>query len=134
MHPERLHALVVDREPRVRSTVKSVLSAIGFQVKETGDARDAVSIVDRQPCLDLLVTEAQPLNFDGRTLADRYLTICPLGRVIMMSRFGEVDAINAESTGGWIFLPRERVGEMLLPALKNLVYRKRRIVLPDSCC
>lgn len=123
-------ALVVDREPQVRAVVKSVLSGLGFCVTETDDGRHALAVVRTKPCLDLLVTETQPSRIDGRMVAESFLLACPLGRVIMTSHTEDVDTINCESTGAWIFVPRKRVGDSLPEALRAIgLACPRRVVL-----
>jgi len=138
-----LDALVVDRDPRIRSEVKYALTGMGFCVTETDDGRHAQAIMEETSCLDLLVTETDPPRVGGQTLAERYLVACPLGFVVLMSHSENVDAINGESTARWVFLPRKRAPELVREAIKGMIYRRRAIVIAgddqspkpqDGCC
>lgn len=119
---ERLtpRSLVVDKEPTVRSTAKSVLSELGFRVVETDDGRHALSLVQMKPCFDLLVTETEPTGVDGRTLAESFMLACRLGRVVMMSAADDVEPVNVESTGAWFFLPKRRLSDMLVDVVRSV--------------
>jgi len=134
MHLDVQEALVVDKESGVRSEVKSVLSRIGFCVTETDDGRHALALVKTKPCLDLLVTEAQPPRIDGRTVVEAFLLACPRGRAIMTSRAEDVDTINCERTGAWIFVPRSRIADALPEALRavGLAYYQRVVLLAEN--
>jgi len=133
---ERLspRSLVVDKEHAIRSTAKSVLSELGFHVVDTDDGRHASSLLRTKPCFDLLVTETEPQGVDGKTLAESFMLQCRLGRVVMMSVADDVDAVNGESTGAWIFVPKQRLSEMLVEAVRRvgLAQPQRAVLLVDD--
>jgi CheY-like chemotaxis protein len=123
-------ALVVDREPTVRSTVKSVLSGLGFRVVDTPNGLYALSLAQSKPSFDLLVTETQPKGIDGKTLAESFLLASRLGRVVMMSAADDVDAVNGESAGAWVFVPKQRLAELLVEAIRDIgMAQPERVVL-----
>jgi len=129
---ERLspRSLVVDKEPTVRSTAKSLLSDLGFSVVDTDDGRHALSLVQTKPCFDLLVTESGPPGVDGKTLADSFMQASRLGRVVMLSTADDADAVNGESTGAWVFLPKQRLPQVLVEAVRRLgLAQPQRVVL-----
>ncbi len=128
--PERRTALVVDDEPPVRSTVKSILSEIGFHVVESENGRHALSFLQTKPCLDLLVTETRPPEVDGRTLAETFMLQCPLGRTILLSEHADTTDINIESTGAWTFIPKQRLSEVLIHAIRRIGFgHPQRVIL-----
>ena len=45
---------------------------------------------------------------------------CRLGRVVMMSAADDVDAVNVESTGAWVFLPKQRLSQLLVEAVRRI--------------
>jgi DNA-binding NtrC family response regulator len=129
---ERLspRSLVVDKEPTVRSTVKSVLAGLGFCVVDTDDGRHALSLLQAKPCFDLLITETEPPGVDGKTLADSFMLASRLGRVVMMSAVDDVDSVNVESNGAWVFVPKQRLSEMLVEAIRGIgLAQPQRVVL-----
>jgi CheY-like chemotaxis protein len=113
-------SLVVDKEPAVRSVATSILSGLGFVVVNAADGRQALSLIQTEPCFDLLVTETQPKGIDGRTLAESFMLASRLGRVIMISTGDDVEAVNGESTGAWVFVPKQRLSEVLGDAVQRL--------------
>lgn len=125
------HALVLDQQPGIRSAVNSILSSLGFRVTESECGRHALAIATRKPCLDLLISETQPLGVDAWTLATSFLRTCPVGRVVMMSGGDEeVDSINSESPGAWRFVPKSRLAGMLLEAIHSVgLLQPRRVIL-----
>jgi DNA-binding NtrC family response regulator len=119
---ERLspRSLIVDKESTVRSTARSVLSRLGFSVTDTSDGRYALSLIKDQQCFDLLVTESEPYGVAGNALAESFMLACRLGRVVIMSAADDVDAVNVESTGAWVFVSKRRLAETLVEAVRRI--------------
>jgi len=106
------------------------LSGLGFRVVDTASGRHALSLAQSKPSFDLLVTESEPPGVDGKTLADSFLLASRLGRVVMMSAADDVEAVNGESTGAWVFVPKQRLAELLVEALRNIgLAQPQRVVL-----
>ena len=123
-------ALVVEDETPVRVAVKSILSRIGFAVFESESGLRALALVRVKPCLDLLVTEAEPSEINGWKLAESFMRECPLGRVVLMPDHVDADALNAERTGAWIWVPKPQVTGMLGEAVQALgLAHPRRVIL-----
>jgi len=127
-------ALVVEDETPVRVAVKSSLSKIGFAVSESQSGLQALALVRVKPCLDLLVTEAEPPEIDGWKLAESFMRECPLGRVVLMPDRVDVGALNAESTGAWIWVPKSQLTGMLAEAVQalGLAHPRHVIVVVDD--
>jgi CheY-like chemotaxis protein len=113
-------ALVVDGDPPVRSTVRSILSEVGFHVVESDHGRHALSVLQASPCFDLLVTEVNPPEVDGRTLAESFMLKCPLGRTILLSEHVDTAAINIESNGAWAIVPKHRLPDVFIEAIRRI--------------
>jgi CheY-like chemotaxis protein len=110
-------ALVVDKDEAVRAMIRAILSRFGFRVIETADGWQAMSVVGEMPCLDLLVTDADPPGLNGTKLAESFLQRCPMSRAILTSSsLGG----GAEDGGAWIFVPKQQVAEVLLATLRAL--------------
>jgi len=43
-----------------------------------------------------------------------------LGRVVMMSAAVDVASVNEESTGAWVCVPKQRLSEMLVEAVRRI--------------
>jgi CheY-like chemotaxis protein len=113
-------ALVVERHAEAGAIIKSLLSSARFRVAESDDGPDALLIASKGPCLDLLVSEAQPPGIDGWTLATSFLEHCPLGRIVLTSAENEVDSINFESPARCRFVPEARLADMLLTTIESV--------------
>jgi DNA-binding response OmpR family regulator len=127
-------ALVVTSELQLRSTIRRVLTGIGFDVSESEHGRHALSVLQAKPCLDLLITEAQPPDIDGKRLAESFMEACPLGRAILVSDHPEEAGISDEGGGSWFVLPKQRLPELLVEALRKLglAHPKRVILLAED--
>jgi CheY-like chemotaxis protein len=111
-----------------------MLARIGFDVTESENGRHALSVLREKPCLDLLVTETQAPEVDGRTLAEAFMLECPPGRSILLSDHVDTAEINIESTGAWIFVPKQGVAELLVEAVRKigLAHPHRVILLAED--
>jgi len=123
-------ALVVDDEASVRETVGSILSEVGFRVVESEDGHHALSVLQSPPCFDLLVTETQPPGVDGAALAEQFMLKCPLARSVLLSGDGDTSAINVESNGAWVVIPKRQLADVFLAAIRHLgLGHPRRVIL-----
>jgi len=63
--------LVVEDEPEVRVFARDTLRGLGYGVREAGDGKAALDIIEHEPQLRLLLTDiGLPGGLDGRELAD----------------------------------------------------------------
>ncbi len=63
--------LVVEDEPDVRVFARDTLRGLGYAVREAGDGKAALEIIEREPQVRLLLTDiGLPGGLDGRELAD----------------------------------------------------------------
>jgi CheY-like chemotaxis protein len=123
-------ALVVDYDPSVRSTVRSILSVVGFDVVECNHGRHALAILQTSPGFDLLVTQTCPPEVDGRTLTESFMLKCPLGRTILLSEHLDTAAINNESNGAWTVIAKQYLSDVFLDALKSIGFgHPHRVIL-----
>ncbi len=123
-------ALVVERETSIRSLANSILLEMGFCVAETDDGRRALSLVQTEPSLDLLVAETQPAGVDGWVLVENFMRTCPLGRVILMTEDEHAETVNVESSGEWLFVPKQHLVERLAAAIQIVGFaHPRRVIL-----
>ena len=67
---------------------------------------------------------------DGWTLATSFLYEHPRSQVVLVSAEGEVDSINYESAGGWRFIPKPHLADMLLETLQQTGFQQpKRVIL-----
>src|SRR3970282_782901 len=81
--------LVVDDSPQIRTLVRDVLEMHGYRVFEAPSAREALEIAGRPGVhLDLLLTDIEMPEMNGRELADALRTRQPGLKVVFVSGYG----------------------------------------------
>jgi two-component system cell cycle sensor histidine kinase/response regulator CckA len=86
--------LVVDDEPKIRSLIRTLLTRQGYEILEASDGVEALSLCNRGPSPDLLLTDVVMPRMDGVQLAERVATLYPSVRVLYMSGKCEVESIQ----------------------------------------
>lgn len=76
--------LVVDDEPEVRSSTALLLETLGYLVLEASDARTALSALEEDRAVDLLLADlVLPGGVSGAELARQALARCPDLKVLL---------------------------------------------------
>jgi CheY-like chemotaxis protein len=68
--PMQATILVVEDDGDVREYVVSALTQLGYSVLEAGEASTALSVIERHPEVDMLLTDVGLPGLNGRQLAD----------------------------------------------------------------
>ena len=95
--------LLVDDVPAVRLSIRAALEAIGYQVLEAADGKEALDLLGSQ-AVDLIVTDLWMPNLDGVELLKRLRATNANIRVIAISGGGmrkpiDVSAALAQTWG-----------------------------------
>jgi two-component system response regulator HydG len=99
MHPARV--LVVDDEPALRFTVRSVLEDAGFEVLEAADGTAALAALDAGP-VHVIVTDLRMPGLDGMGLLRAVVGRPEAPRVVLVTAHGdERTAVEAIKAGAW---------------------------------
>ena len=114
---------------RSAGSVRSLLTEIGFHVTESDHGDHALSVINTDPCLDLLVTEARPPGVDAKALIRAFSLRCLLGRSIVLSEQADTAKANAESNGEWAVIAKEGLSDGLLEAIRNFGFGQRQCVI-----
>ena len=69
-------------EAQVRATSVAALRELGYNTFEAANGKDALSLIEKQPAIDLLFTDIVMPDMSGRQLADAVLAICPSIKVL----------------------------------------------------
>jgi DNA-binding NtrC family response regulator len=78
--------LVVDDEPKVRSSIRRLLEKLGYQVGEASDADSALSLIaGAKAAPDLVLTDIVLQGMSGRELAVRLSIEHPTVKLLLMS-------------------------------------------------
>ncbi len=90
--PQRLRILLVEDEPDVRETVRTMLSDIGATVVTAPDGVAALAILAEDHAIDAILTDiVMRGGIDGIALAERATAIRPGVRTAFMSGYAEFD-------------------------------------------
>ena len=122
---ERLRALVVDDEERMRLFVRRVLDDCGFETVVASDGDDAIALAAGEKPFDLLVTDEMMPRMAGHQLArymrERYLDI----KVLYLTGFR--DRVFAAKGSLWAdeaFLDKPCTPEGLRQAVSQLLFAR----------
>jgi CheY-like chemotaxis protein len=70
LSPMQLTILVVEDDPDVREYIVSALTQLGYSALEAADASTALSVIERHPEVDILLTDVGLPGINGRQLAE----------------------------------------------------------------
>lgn len=79
--------LVVEDEQRVRETNVEALRSLGYTVRHASDAREALSILETQPGVRLMLTDIVMPGMNGRELAERVGRAHPEVRILLATGY-----------------------------------------------
>jgi two-component system cell cycle sensor histidine kinase/response regulator CckA len=97
--------LLAEDEDGIRKLARYTLEAEGFTVVEAEDAESAVTLLESDRPIDLLITDLVMPGMDGRELASRVRGIHPEVGVVFISGYVP-DAHRLEGIPGALFLPK----------------------------
>jgi two-component system, cell cycle sensor histidine kinase and response regulator CckA len=118
--------LVVDDEPLVLRIIKGVLSMEGFRVLAAASAGEAMEVHEREPRIDLLLSDVVMPGVSGPELADVLLARDPGLRVLLTAGMPDTPVIRAAILDrGFAFIPK--------PFLPSELSAKVRQVLAKPC-
>lgn len=83
------HVLIVEDMPAVRMLVAEMLGEAGYRCSEAGDVATALTVLQNDPSVDLLLTDVGLPQLSGRELADRARVHRPALPVLFMTGYAE---------------------------------------------
>ena len=86
--------LVVEDEASVRMLISEVLDVLGYRYLEAADAKTALELLQREPQIDLLVTDVGLPDMNGRQLADIAREERPQLRVLFVTGYAEAASVR----------------------------------------
>jgi two-component system response regulator HydG len=104
--PVRLHLLVVDADPAVRSACAEIAASLGYAVESTGDLGEARSLL-RGHASDILLVNLPHGTHHGLELISEVKALHPQTAVIAMTASGSVNAaVEAMRSGASDYLTK----------------------------
>jgi CheY-like chemotaxis protein len=115
--------LVVDDDPAVRSILCRTFDADGYSVHAAADGLEALTLLDSDLQVDLVVTDLRMPRMDGRQLAAELAARYPHVRVLFISGYdahlGSVDLLGP-------IIPKPFRAETLMESVQRLLARQQR--------
>ena len=116
--------LAVDDSPSMRQMVSVTLRSAGHDVVEAVDGKAALDIANRQPAMDLVITDINMPNMDGLTLVRELRQLARYRNVPLLVLTTEASSQKkqegkAAGATGWIVKPFSP--ERLLAAVTRVV-------------
>ena len=79
--------LLVEDDPAVRKLAMIVLSNCGYKIQESNNAFEALALIKRNPCFDLIISDVIMPQMSGKELCDQIKDHFPHMRVLLMSGY-----------------------------------------------
>ena len=118
--------LVVEDQDRVRGVVVRVLRDAGYRVLEASDGERTLRLLEKQPSIDVLLTDLVMPNLDGRSLAAMLRQRWPELRVLFTSGYAqESDRAWLASDENAAFLAKPFTPRELLEAVQKMMGASR---------
>lgn len=112
--------LIVEDEPMTRMVAADAISDTGMRIREAGDAKEALQILDNHSDIDILFTDIEmPGPMDGLGLAEQVHEDRPDVELIVTSGATKVDDSDLPDNG--TFLPKPYRTTRLVEIVKEKV-------------
>jgi len=116
--------LLVEDEDAVRSLVREVLHARGYEVLEAQRSSDAIEICRaHRGSIDLLVTDVVLPQISGRALAQQLSTLRPAMKVLYISGYTD-DKMLQHGIPGTAFLQKPFSSDVLARTVRDMLDAK----------
>ena len=117
--------LVVDDEESLRDALRRILSAEGYDVREAGDGKSALRLLESERFEFILCDMRMPVMGGLELLREITARRIP-GTVIMMSAFGTVEtAVEAMRLGAYDYISKPFMSDEILLTLRKASERER---------
>jgi len=111
--------LVIDDEAAMCETLKAILETEDYDVLTTGDARDGLNIVNKEP-VNLIISDVRLPGMSGIKFLSAIKENFPSIPVMMISAFGDMKtAVDAMKRGAFDYLAKPFQPEELLVTVKK---------------
>lgn len=117
MSAEASTILVVEDDAIVRMLIVDVLEELEFKVLEAADAEEALSIVDTNQVIDLMMTDVGLPDMNGKELATKVRKLRPTLPILFASGYAE----NIDATSGMQVIAKPFSIDQLRDKVKSML-------------
>ena len=129
MDPGKPAILVVDDEKNIRRTLRMVLEAEGYEVREAESAEEALALVEGEP-VDLGIFDVRLPGMDGLQLLQRARELWRDLPVIVISGHADTpDVVEAMRRGAVDFFGKPVDRDRVVVSVKNALARFNQVRL-----
>jgi DNA-binding NtrC family response regulator len=119
--PETGQILIVDDEPRIRSTLTDYLAGEGFAVTACASGEEALALAQKRP-FDAVVCDVQLPGMNGLELVEQLHKISPQTLVLLITAFATVEnAVEAFQRGAHDYLMKPILLDEVVGKLRRLL-------------
>lgn len=114
--------LLIDDEPKLRQLLARILSLEAYRVLEADDARSALAILDREPEIDLVISDVKLPDKSGIALSAQIKQLYPATEIIVLTAFGTIaDGVAAMKNGAFDYLVKGDDNDKIIPLVSRAV-------------
>jgi two-component system, cell cycle sensor histidine kinase and response regulator CckA len=129
--------LVVEDAEDIRKMLCAMLTQSGYRVREAGNGREALCLLESYPdSIDLVLTDLIMPQMDGAELARHLARTCPGLPVLFMSGYCEDPVVKGLERNRSSFLPKPFTAHALLEKVQSTLqvpWRGLPQAKPGSC-
>ena len=114
-----LHVLVVEDEGNIRWMVNVLLKQQGYDITESHDGDEALTILNLNPAFDLIITNLQMPGMNGLHLMKQLKEFYPQIPILVMSAYLELPSARVVNTTHIAYLAKPFSRQQLLNAVSN---------------
>jgi CheY-like chemotaxis protein len=96
MRASRATVLVVDDDEAVRSTTADILGALGYTVLQASDAVTALSLLEPEATIDVLLTDVAMPGMSGPELARQVRRMRPHLPIVFISGYADPEGLAGD--------------------------------------
>ena len=114
--------LITEDEPLVRAITVEILQDAGYRVREAGDGRQALEVLE-SCAIDLLITDIQMPRMNGYQLAETAMTKWPGLKILLMTGYTRESEPEVLRKAGLRTLQKPFDVERLPGVIEELLHR-----------
>ena len=115
--------LVVDDDPKIRSSLRRTLAFDGYTVREAGDGREALTaMLDELP--DLVLLDLMLPGTDGLEVCRRFREMSDVPIVMLTARDSTSDQVTGLDAGADDYLVKPFIKDQLLARIRAVLRRR----------
>ncbi|MGE5410210.1 MAG: response regulator, partial [Clostridiales bacterium] len=111
--------LVIDDEESLRSILSRLLTLEDYKVLEAGDAKEAMSIIEREE-VQVIISDVKLPDANGVELVPKLKERLPLCEIIVLTAYGTIqDGVQAIKSGAFDYITKGDEDNKIIPLVQK---------------